>query len=73
MKWNKTNLEQKPEALPEQENKCLDANLNGFQGGIRQQTLFFSGPPSAAIFNILNPYSGSDYNQRSVHKLAYSS
>ena len=73
MKWNKTNLEQKPEALPEQENKCLDANLNGFQGGIRQQTLFFSGPPSAAIFNILNPYSGSDYHQRSVHKLAYSS
>ena len=33
---------------------------------------FSSGPPSAAIFNILNPYSGSDYHQRSVHKLAYS-
>ena len=45
---------------------CLESNLNDFKGGIRQQTLFFSGPPSAAIFNILNPYSRSDYHQISV-------
>ena len=39
--WNKANPAQSPDAIPEQENKCLDPNLNGFKGGIGQQTLFF--------------------------------
>ena len=72
--WNKPNLEQKPEALPEQENKCLDANLNGFKGGIRQQTRFFFWAAFGGYFqhSQSDPYSGSDYHQRSVHKFPYS-
>ena len=70
--WNKANPEQSPDAIAGQENYVFGPEFEQFQRWNRTANAIFSGPPSAAIFNIHNPYSGWDYHERSVQNLVYS-